>query len=84
VHGAAVVLRDSFGRLRPVERATASASDGAFAFDGLEDTETLVLFVSQPRGGHTWSARQRVRSGDLDVHLVLRDEDPQIVPPQDR
>ena len=83
VHGAAVVLRDSFGRLRPVERAVPSSAKGEFAFDGLEDSATLVLFVSQQRDGRTWSARLRVRSGDVDVRLVLHDEDPQIVPPRD-
>ncbi len=76
----AVTLRDSQGRLRPPERTVASAADGSFVFDGIEPTAALLLFASQLRNGHTFSARLRILDSTAPSHLILRDEDPQIRP----
>jgi hypothetical protein len=79
--GAVITLRDPSGRLRPAERAVVAAEDGAFAFAGLPDNRGLVLFASTARGGHTWSGkRSQFAAGEQPVDVVLRDEDPQLLP----
>ena len=79
--GVVVTLRDADGRLRPALRAVASDDRGAFVFAGLPDDRPLVLFASAQREGRTWSGKlDRQRSGGEPVALVLRDEDPQLLP----
>lgn len=79
--GVVVTLRDPSGALRPAERAALSGEDGTFAFAGLSETRALVLFATATRDQHTWSARlDRLRAGGGSVDLVLRDEDPQLLP----
>ncbi len=83
--GVVITLRDPSGSLRPAHRAVASGDDGAFAFAGLRENQTLLLFASTQRDGRTWSAKlDRLRAGGEDVELVLHDEDPQLVPPTGR
>jgi len=83
--GVVVTLRDADGRLRPALRAVASDSRGAFAFAGLPDDRPLVLFASAQRDGRTWSGKlERQRAGGEAVALMLRDEDPQLLPPGGR
>jgi hypothetical protein len=79
--GVVVTLRDADGRLRPALRAVASDDRGAFAFAGLPDDRPLVLFASAQREGRTWSGKlARQLAGGLAITLVLRDEDPQLLP----
>lgn len=76
-HGVIVTLRDPGGTLRPAERATPSADDGAFRFDGLPEQRGLLLFAVAIRDGRTWSGRlERVLAGPGPVTIVLQDEDP--------
>lgn len=75
--GVIVTLRDPGGTLRPAERATPSADDGAFRFDGLPEQRGLLLFAVAIRDGRTWSGRlERVLAGPGPVTIVLQDEDP--------
>lgn len=75
--GVVVTLRDPGGTLRPAERATPSADDGAFRFDGLPEQRGLLLFAVAIRDGRTWSGRlERVLAGPGPVTIVLQDEDP--------
>ena len=80
--GVVVTLRDADGRLRPAVRAVASGDGGEFAFVGLPDDRPLVLFASAQREGRTWSGKldRQLAGGDA-ITLVLRDEDPQLLPP---
>ncbi len=84
VGGVAVTLRDSIGRLRPPERTVVSTADGSFTFTGLDADDSLVLFASQLRFGRTWSAKVRCQGGTAPIPMVRRDEDPQILPPDQR
>ncbi len=79
--GVVVTLRDLRGELRPAQRAVLSDANGAFGFGGLDESADHVLFATDQRAGRTWSAKlPRVRAGEQ-VSLVLRDEDPQLLPP---
>lgn len=82
--GVAVTLRDSRGRLPPGERTVQTDHNGDFAFAGLAPTDSLVLFASCTRDGRTFSAKLRTRSGAADLRMMLRDEDPQLLPPAGR
>ncbi len=79
--GAVITLRDPSGRLRPAERAVVADPDGAFGFAGLPDDLPLVLFASMARAGHTWSGKRvQFAAGDEAIDVVLRDEDPRLLP----
>jgi hypothetical protein len=79
--GVVVTLRDADGRLRPSVRAVASGDAGEFTFGGLPDDRPLVLFASAQREGRTWSGKlDRQLAGGEPITLVLRDEDPQLLP----
>ncbi len=82
-HGVLVTLRDPNGLLRPAQRATTSGADGTFGFGGLPQDRPLVLFAQAQRDGRTWSGKLvGLRAGaDGAIELVLRDEDPQLLPP---
>lgn len=83
--GIVVTVRDASGLLRPAQRAVVSDEHGAFAFGGLRDNRSVVLFASTQRDGHTWSAKlDRLFAGGEDVALTLRDEDPVLIPPNGR
>lgn len=75
--GVIVTLRDPSGTLRPAERATPSAADGTFRFDGLPEQRGILLFAMAIRDGRTWSGRiERTLAGPGTVTIVLQDEDP--------
>ncbi|MBL9080013.1 MAG: carboxypeptidase regulatory-like domain-containing protein [Planctomycetes bacterium] len=79
--GVVVTLRDPSGALRPAERAVTSGADGAFVFPGLTGNRGVVLFAATKRDGRTWSGKlDRLRPGGGTVELVVRDEDPQLLP----
>ncbi len=77
-----IELRDPRGKLRPATRTTITADDGSFLFPGLPAGVDLVLFATALREHRTWSAKlDRVR-GDTTETLVLKNEDPQLAPPE--
>jgi hypothetical protein len=78
-----VTLRDPSGVLRPPQRAVTADAAGAFVFQGLPTERPLVLFATAQRGGRTWSGKLvGLRAGaDEPIELILRDEDPQLLPP---
>lgn len=82
--GAIVTLRDPTGRLRPAERSAVAATDGSFVFAGLHDGLVVVLFGTQQRSGRTWSGKiAHFQVGATSAaELVLRDEDPELLPPR--
>lgn len=76
-----VTLRDPTGALRPAERAVVAGEDGSFQFAGLTRNRGLVLFASAKRDGRTWSGKlDRLLPGGGTIDLVVRDEDPQLLP----
>lgn len=81
--GAVVTLRDPTGLLRPPQRAVVSGDGGTFSFAGLRENRAMVLFATAQRDGRTWSGKlDRLRGGGEDVELILRDEDPVLLPPE--
>jgi hypothetical protein len=79
--GVLVTLRDATGRLRPAQRTAISGDDGSFAFFGLPEQRPLLLFATALRDGRTWSGKlDRLLAGGEPAALVLRDEDPDLLP----
>jgi hypothetical protein len=79
--GVVVTLRDASGALRPAERAVVSGDDGTFVFPGLTANRALVLFAATKRDGRTWSGKlDRLLPGGGTIELVVRDEDPRLLP----
>lgn len=76
-----VTLRDAAGRLRPAQRTVVSGEDGGFEFAGLPLRRPFLLFATAQRDGRTWSGKlARLQAGGEPVALVLRDEDPDLLP----
>ncbi len=73
-----VTLRDPSGRMRPATRTCVTASDGSFAFSGLDSTTRWLAFASTTRDGKTFSARCDAHGGSDPIVLVLEDEDPKL------
>ena len=83
--GVLVTVRDPSGGLRPAQRTTSTDAGGGFVFAGLPDDRPLLLFATALREGRTWSGKLvGLRAGGGAVELLLRDEDPQLLPPAGR
>lgn len=82
--GVAITLRDPGGQLRPAERVALTNAAGEFRFSGLPTDHIVLLSAQRLRGGQTWSVQAHARTGEQDLLLQLRHEDPQLQPPNIR